>query len=370
MPALKQPFLGIASTLLVVALSLGFISLFDTATFTGWISFYLMCTIPPSLVIAGIWAGRYPRFALGRRQPVRGALLLLTAMAFGLVVAALHFVSVGGAVSPPLPMLVQCIVASVVVALWMSIIWEGWPFTLIRNPSVTGFGLIIGYYVVSYGLFRVFFNYEFLSGSPLYHVELDPSGMFDAWSAIAFCVTAAGAMFLMLHFELWPLTRFPAVTRQPVLGLVWSAIVVVAGAIVFTIGTRALEMEPPVLLTKVSIPFIFGSIVVLNMLEGSLFSRLCQPVKGVCSALVAAVVGTALSLVYGSLVSVLTGPVPAGPPEYAYEVWLASALLAVTFPFLAFHADFFQMWPLRREPAVLPGRKAADATAPSGRAAP
>ena len=25
---------------------------------------------------------------------------------------------------------------------------------------------------------------------------------------------------------------------------------------------------------------------------------------------------------------------------------MASALLAVTFPFLAFHADFFQMWPL------------------------
>jgi hypothetical protein len=104
-------------------------------------------------------------------------------------------------------------------------------------------------------------------------------------------------------------------------------------------------MAPPVLLAKVSIPFIFGSIVVLNMLGGTLFARLAQPIKGVASALFAAVIGTVLSLVYASLAPVLAGPVQPGPPEYAFEIWLASALLGVTFPFLAFHADFFQMWP-------------------------
>ena len=192
MAVLRQPLFGIASTLLVIGLSFSFISLFDGATFTGWISYYLMCTIPTSLVIAVIWAGRYPRFAAGCRQPLRGVLFLLITMAVGAVVAALHFVTVGGAVSPPIPMLVQCIIASVVVAFWMSIIWQGWPFILIRHPLVAGFSLLIGYYVVSYAVFRIFFNYEFLRGSPLYRPELDPTGMFDAWSAVAFCVTAAG----------------------------------------------------------------------------------------------------------------------------------------------------------------------------------
>ena len=93
------------------------------------------------------------------------------------------------------------------------------------------------------------------------------------------------------------------------LGLVWTVIVLVLGAIVFTVGTRVLGMDPPVFLTTVSIPFIFGSIVVLNMLGGSLFARLSQPVKGVCSAFAAAVIGTVLSLGYGALASVLTGPV-------------------------------------------------------------
>ena len=117
-------------------------------------------------------------------------------------------------------------------------------------------------------------------------------------------------MFLMLHFDLWPLTRVPALMRQPALGLVWTVIVLILGAIVFTVGTRVLGMDPPVFLTTVPIPFIFGSIVVLNMLGGSLFARLSQPVKGVCSALAAAVIGTVLSLGYGALAS---GPHRARP---------------------------------------------------------
>ncbi len=32
-------------------------------------------------------------------------------------------------------------------------------------------------------------------------------------------------------------------------------------------------------------------------------------------------------------------------PKY---FWLASASLAVTFPFLIFHTEFFELWPLKR----------------------
>jgi hypothetical protein len=345
MPVTRQPLLGIASTLVVMAISLVFISLFDGPTFTGWVSYYLMCTIPASLVIGVIWAGRYPTFAVKHRQPLRGVVLLAMALAVGIVVAAVHFATVGGGVDPPLPVLLHSTIVSVVVALWMTIVWEGWPFTHILGPLVGGVGLFIGYYVVAQVVFRTFVNYASLRGSPLYHVELDPKGLFDAWSVIGFCVTAAAIMFLMLHFDLWPLTRRPALTRQPILGLVWTAIALVLGGIVYMVCTRVLGMTPPVLLTTVSIPFIFGSIVMLNMLGGSLFAGLSQPRKGAASALVAAAVGTVLSLIYGLLAPVLTGPVPPGPPGYAFEIWLASALLAVTFPFLAYHADLFQMWP-------------------------
>ena len=43
-------------------------------------------------------------------------------------------------------------------------------------------------------------------------------------------------------------------------------------------------MTPPGFLVTVPVPFIFGSVVLLNMLQHSLFAGRAQPVKGVLSA--------------------------------------------------------------------------------------
>jgi hypothetical protein len=70
--------------------------------------------------------------------------------------------------------------------------------------------------------------------------------------------------------------------------------------------------------------------------------------KGIANALTAAVIGTILVGMYGRLAPIVSGTVKSGPPAYDYEIWVANALLSVTFPFLIFYAEFFQMWPLRR----------------------
>jgi len=44
----------------------------------------------------------------------------------------------------------------------------------------------------------------------------------------------------------------------------------------------------------------------------------------------------------------VTGVLKSGPPAYDFELWIASALLGVTFPLLIFHAEFFKLWPLKR----------------------
>ncbi len=51
---------------------------------------------------------------------------------------------------------------------------------------------------------------------------------------------------------------------------------------------------------------------------------------------------------YGALAPMVTGVVNPGPPTYDYEIWLASALLSVTFPFLIFYAEYFKFWPLQK----------------------
>ena len=41
-----------------------------------------------------------------------------------------------------------------------------------------------------------------------------------------------------------------------------------------------MSIDPMMFLTQVTAPFIFGSIIVLNMFQNSLFATLAQPVKG------------------------------------------------------------------------------------------
>jgi hypothetical protein len=237
----------------------------------------------------------------------------------------------------------------VLTTFWMAVMWGGWPFNqLIKSPVGAGLTMLLAAYLINYAIFRVFFNYGFMQGIPPAWTALDPHGLFNAWNALVFYLTCIGVMFLTLCFDLWPFTTSPPVMKQPVLGIVWSLAALVIGGAVFYIGVVAMGMDVVVFMVKVPIPFIFGTIIVLNMMQGSVFAKLTQPLKGVMNTLASAVIGGVLAALYGALARVVTGTVNPGPPTYDFEIWLASALLAVTFPFLIFFAEFFQFWPLKR----------------------
>jgi hypothetical protein len=345
---IKQPALGIVAAVLVMALGLGFISLFSFPMFAGWVSFFLICCIPTQVVTVVIWGCKQPRFAAALGQPAKGIALLATALAVGVVVAAIHHATVGGRVSPPPPMAAMCIITSVIMTFWFAVMWGGWPFTsLIKNPLGAGVALLAAVYAVNYIQFQLFFDYSFMQGAPVYVAAIDPHGMFNAWNAMVFEVTALAVLFLVLNFDLWPFTKSPAVMKQPVLGLVWTVVALVIGAVAFYLGVNVAGMDVVAFMVKVPIPFIFGTIMVLNMMQGSLFGKMTQPLKGVLNTIASTVIGVGLALLYGALAPVVTGAVKPGPPSYDFEIWLASALLGVTFPFLIYYAEFFQMWPLR-----------------------
>jgi len=226
--------------------------------------------------------------------------------------------------------------------------WGGWPFTgFLKNPVVAGIVMLVACYVVNYVLFRVFFNYGFMRDAPVYVAAQDPQGLFPAWHALVFYLSCLSAMFLMVNFDLWPLTTVPAIMRQPVLGLVWTIVVLALGGAIFYVGVVAQGMDPVAFMVLVPVPFIFGTIVVQNMLKGSLFGKMTQPGKGVLNVVAVVVIGESLSWMYGRLAPLVTGDVRPGPPTYDFEIWLASALLSVTFPFLIYYSEFFQFWPLQ-----------------------
>jgi hypothetical protein len=346
---MKQPALGIVSTALVMAISLGFIHFFSFATFTGWVAYCLLCLIPMQIVTAVLWKCGLPSFAGTEKQPLKGILLLGTALVVGAIIAYIYWQVAGAAISPPAPMLAMCTIVSVIIAFWMCIMWGGWPFTaLIKNPLAAGFVTLIAAYVINYFLFRLFFDYGFMKGAPVYVASLDPHGLFPAWNVLSFYLTLLAGMFFIVNFDLWPMTSFPGVMKQPVLAIVWTAACFVLAAIAYNIGVRGMGMDPVDFMVLVPVPFVFGTIVVQNMMQGSLFASLKQPVKGVANVVTVVVVGQVLAALYRAMTPFVTGDLHPGPPAYDMEIWTASALLSVTFPFLVFHAAYFDFWPLQR----------------------
>jgi hypothetical protein len=345
----KQPAAGIIASVIIMAISLAFISLFELSTFTGWVAYCIECLIPMQIVIGITWATKHPHFAGSRSQPAKGILLGLVTLVAGVITGALFFYTVNGGINPPTPFLMMFIIIVVLTTFAASIMWGGWPFMqMIKSPVAAGIAMLATCYLVAYIIFRVCFNYGFMQGAPVYVAALDPQGLFNAWNAVVYYVTVIAVMFAMLSFDLWPLTKFPAIMKQPVLGIVWSIICIVLGSLVFYIGVDVMQMDVVSFMVHVPVAFIFGTIIVLNMLQGSLFGKLSQPLKGLLNMATVVLVGTFLFGVYSALSGRVTGALKVGPPTYDFELWIASALLGVTFPVLIFHAEFFKLWPLKR----------------------
>jgi hypothetical protein len=351
-----QPALGLLASAAVIAISLGFISLFDFGRFVGPVSFFMLCLIPMQVIAVVLWQAN-PLSAARLTQPARGLFLLLVNIAVATAIAPLALRVVGEGVSPPGPIPSHFLVIVVPTTFWLAIMWGGWPFaSLLKNRIAVGIGALLSAYVITYVIFRAFFNYEFLQGAPVYLASA-PQGLFNGVTALVFYVTCLAVMFLVLCFDLWPFTTAPAVMKQPLLGALWTIVAVAGGALAMYASVSVAGIDPMIFLTRVTAPFIFGSILVLNMLQNSLFAKHAQPVKGVLNTVAAAVIGVALATLYGVVAPLIVGDLPSGPPGYEYEIWLVNALLSVTFPFLIFHAAFLEFWPIPK-PASSSERRA------------
>jgi hypothetical protein len=344
-----QPLLGLVATALVIAVSLAYLALFDFGTFVGWVAFFMLCLIPAQVVTVVLAPN--PPYAKRLNQPARGAALLLATIVAAIIAAPIALRIAGEGIAPPGPIPSHYAVIVVPTTFFMAIMFGGWPFTtLSKNGGVISSSVLLVSYVITYALFRVFFNYDFLQGAPV-DLASAPGGMYNAVMALVFYVTALAGMFLLLHFDLWPLNLFPAVMKQPVLGVVWLIVALAVAAVVMQVTTVSMSKDPMWVLTRVTAPFIFGTIVVLNMLQNSLFAKMKQPLKGVANVIAATVIGVALGQLYGMFSDWNFNQLPMGQPGYEYEIWLVNALLSVTFPFLIFYAAYFNYWPLVGQPA-------------------
>jgi len=348
-PGLGQPLLGLAALAAILAVSFGVFAIFSADMLNTWVAFLAMTIIPTQIVCGLVWHCEHPAPIARLPQPVRGLAFLLFCAVVGAIVSALSFRFIGGGIAPPTPPLIMFVILSIVVTFWFVVVWGAWPISRLPvPPTVSGLLGVAFCYLVAYGLFRLLFDFSFLEGAPFYSAAIDPHGLFIAWKPLVFGVTSVSVITFAALWDFWPvsLLRKPG---GPGFSLLASAYVLALTAGVFYVGTVVLGMDLVKFMVLAPVPFIFGFFIVLCLLQKFPFARLPQPLGGLLSSLAAAAAGLAMHWLYLKAAPVLTGEALAsGAPAYQLELWLASSMLAVTFPLIVFMADFLGFWPFRR----------------------
>ena len=343
---MKQPLLGLAALLMVIIISLGIISLFEEATFSTWVAFLFMCCVPAQIVFALVWHCSIPD-AIGKlKQPGRGIAFTVLTAALGMVFAVLTYYLVGKGHGIT-PMLLMYTILTVVVTFWFAVLWHCWPVTLFsNNPLVIGASVLLTAYFGAYAVYAIFFDFSFLEGAPVYFPDADPGGMFMAWIPMSFAVTTVAMILTLVLFDFWPVA---GISNSSIKVLAASAVVIVLGAVVYYVGVHVAGMDRVRYLSLVPVSYIFGIFLPLSLMQGTLFAELKQPLKGLALAVFCAVAAIILQQLYLLLGPVVSGPLAAGPEgHYQEELWLASALLGLTFPVLVVVTDYFGFWPLKK----------------------
>ena len=346
---LGQPALGLIALAAILGVSFAIIAAFRVDVFNSWVAFLAMTIIPTQIICGLVWHCEQPTAVARLPQPARGLAFLVLCAAVGAAVALASFHIIGGGITPPTPPLVMYVIFSIVVTFWFVVVWGTWPVSALPvGPVWSGFVGIAFCYLVAYALFELLFDFSFLKGAPFYSDTIDPHGLFNAWQPLVFGVTSVACITLAAMFEFWPLPRLGLKPGGPAWGLAASLYVLVLAAMLFYGFVAAAGMEIVRYMVAFPVPFIFGFFIVMSLLHKFPFARVAQPLAGLLLSVAAAFAGYMMFILYNAAAPIVVGQLlPSGPPTYDLELWLASAMLAVTFPLIVVFADFLGFWPLR-----------------------
>jgi hypothetical protein len=348
----RQPAAGIVASILVVAVSIWVSVIFKPDVFLTWVNLLMVSLVPIQIVVSLVWHAKQPE-SIGRLpQPIRGLALLPLTVAVGALVAMVSLQTIGGGLTPPTPFVNMFVILSVLVTLWLVIPLQCWPFTsmLGKRPVAMGFALLVAAYALTWILFNTLFDFGFLQQAPFYREALDPHGSFNAWHPLTCGLCSIATILSLVLLDFWPVSilarAVPAFGRQPLFGIASAALITLVVTVVWQICVVQFGMDVVRLLVR-AVSMIFGIFIVLVMFEGAPFVRLPQPMRGLVLIAIAALLAVCMNTLYRYFAIDHLG-LSGGAPQYTLELWLATSMLAITFPFMVFYASFFDYWPLRR----------------------
>ncbi|MCX8022351.1 MAG: hypothetical protein N2745_06215 [Syntrophorhabdaceae bacterium] len=348
----KQPALGVLSTITVLFIAFGIIVWFKPETFLSWASEIALCMIPISIIIGLVWQSSYPQPAAKLEQPMKGLYLLLINIIIGTITAAWSIKTVGGFVTPPTPPLMFFTIMTVIMTFWCVVVWQCWPAAGIKgdHPAFVGFGTLIVSHILAYILYNLLFDFSFMKAAPFYAAVSPPQGAFNAFSSLAFFLTALAVILAFAELDFWPFStiakKSPGFGKQPVWGIVVSIVVIIISLIIQGIFVSGFGMDIFTYTLRVPICIIFGEFIMLLLFQTWPVQTVGQPGKGVILIILNIILAIIMYYLYSWFSFLVAGELPQGQAKgYVFELWIANALLSFTFPVIAAYTGPFNYWP-------------------------
>ena len=341
--ALSQPWRGIFGLAVCLMIAIGITSAFPSMdAFLGLMMVWAVACVAPEVVMGLVWEGQWP--AEKQENPWKGFALTFLMFALGSLALwwATHFIG-HDAITP---ILQHYLIFTVVVALWLVVAFRCWPFAGRWSLGATGFVVMILTHLITLLLFYLLWDF---GGAPFPGIQ--PVGPFAADSAVVFGVVTAFWLFVFVIFDMWPLSKFPSLMKQPVMGIALFIVVLVLSIISWAVMHWSMDMPQYELLIKLPICGLFGIFIILPMLQTWPGRQWGQPVKGCVNLVLAGVLGLIAFFAVKALGAYFTG-VDFGVAE-AYPVnylWMATFMLGLVFPAMFMYGPFFDFWPLAPTP--------------------
>lgn len=350
---IKQPTLGLIGAVVTIGLSLAISTAFHPDTFGTWVGFLVMCAVPTQIVIALVWQNRYPGVLARLPQPERGTVILAILVGVAGVLAPATLYLVGGGVTPPTPFLNMYIILTVVATIWLVVVFQCWPAAAISaHPAAVGLGTLGFAYLSAWVVFQTGFDFQSMAAAPFYVATLDPHGAIPAWNILSYAVTTVAVIMSLVLLDFWPFSalaaKAPVLGRQPLFGLTVGAVVLLVAAFIWTAGVRLVGMDVVDYLVRVPVSFVFGTFILLTLFQSAPFQRMAQPAKGMALIVGSAVLAVVTYCLYRFTALAMIGEIPVGPPTYGLDLWIATAMLSITFPTIVAFGDGFGFWPFVR----------------------
>ena len=335
---------GLLSVLLIAS---SVAAICPTDVLTGRVGFLFMAATPPQIVLAMIWRCGFPRSIATLRQPAKGLALLGLNLLFTIPAAALLIAFSGNGMGPPTPFLIVLTMLPIIVMLWVVPALHCWPVSaLTRHPLALGLGTLAFCYLVSFALFTFLLSFAFLEHAPVYDAALDPHGLFDTWAALAVMVTMVAMVLALMLLDFWPIAAILPEAGQPLFGIVAMGFVTLASVLIFFVFTHLLGWAPIQVLVRFAVATIFGIFIVDTMTGHELWRHWPQPRLGLVKLGLSLLFGALGYRLYATASSWFAGaPISNTAPDFALDLWIANAMLGITFPTMIVVAEFFGFWP-------------------------